>query len=223
MRFGVSLIALALAVATSSSACTSIGSSPYFGTPAPIVVAVQPYGRVDAEQIETVVASLKQQYEVEIVALPERALPQAAYYKPRNRYRATILLEDIDATSEARFTKIIGVTASDISVTKFDIYDWGIFGLGSVGGRACVVSSFRFGHGKANAALRSERLRKVAIHEVGHTFGLPHCPNEGCVMRDAAGTISEVDRETEALCSDCREQLSGVVELKDRADTPKGR
>ena len=43
--------------------------------------------------------------------------------------------------------------------------------------------------GGASEALVRERLWKVAIHELGHTLGLPHCPNNGCLMQDAHGTV----------------------------------
>ena len=60
--------------------------------------------------------------------------------------------------------------------------NWGIFGLGSLSGKNCVVSTARFGN------KHFDRLSKVSIHEVGHTLGIPHCNSDvNCLMNDAKG------------------------------------
>src|SRR6202000_1310347 len=106
-------------------------------------------------------------------------LPQSAYYSPRNRYRADSIISYLDRFGRAD-TVIIGLTAKDISMNKGNIKDWGIMGLGFQPGNACVISAFRLS--KSNL---SEQLYKIALHELGHTQGLPHCKNKICYMRDA--------------------------------------
>ena len=49
-------------------------------------------------------------------------LPAAAYYKSRNRYRASVVLTYLNTYSG--YDKIIGITTKDISTTKDEIYDW---------------------------------------------------------------------------------------------------
>jgi archaemetzincin len=108
---------------------------------------------------------------------------------------------------DKRFTKVIGLTVRDISTTKDDIEDWGIFGLGGLGGRACVVSTFRLRAGKATDPVFQTRLVKVVNHELGHTFGLDHCPVTGCFMQDAGGRIATVDGESGKPCAACAARL----------------
>lgn len=105
--------------------------------------------------------------------------------------------------------KIVGLTEKDISTTKGEIEDWGVFGLGYLPGKACIVSTFRLG-AKAEPAdaerIKRERLVKVVIHEIGHNFGLDHCPEIRCTMQDAMGSILTVDREN-GFCRKCTEVL----------------
>jgi archaemetzincin len=174
------------------------------------VVAVLPLGTVDSLVVQKAAAGIRDFYPVRIAILPPADLPDSAYYRPNQRYRAEKILDFLDAIAEDygnEYLKIVGITSVDISTTKGDIYDWGIFGLGYMPGRVCIISSFRLGRKNVGEKLFYERLVKVVNHELGHNFGLNHCPNQHCLMEDAKGTIKTVDGETGALCPLCHEQL----------------
>jgi archaemetzincin len=152
-------------------------------------------------------------YSAPVQTLAPVPLPKAAWYAPRARYRAEKLLDFLrervpaNASSQpAQATMIIGLTASDISTTKDAIDDWGVLGLGDLDGKASVISTFRCKMKAKSAAHVRERLAKVAVHEVGHTLGLDHCPTPGCLMNDALGKVASVDRERD-LCARCRSLL----------------
>jgi archaemetzincin len=51
------------------------------------------------------------------------------------------------------------------------------------------------------------RLKKVSCHELGHNFGLPHCPNKTCIMQDAAETIKTIDNVSLHLCDECKAKI----------------
>lgn len=165
---------------------------------------IQPLGPVPNAEMELIARALAGTFEFRIERLPLASMPAEAYYLPRQRYRAELVTAALTRQTTAR---IIGVTALDISTTKGAHADWGILGLGDIGGRACVISSFRCKKRAASAGAAAIRLAKVAVHEVGHTLGLQHCPTVGCLMEDASGSVLTVDRETE-LCSACRDRLA---------------
>ena len=139
--------------------------------------------------------------------LPRAALPAAAYYPPRRRYRAEKLLDFLDGRLPADGVRILGLTGVDISTTKGDVFDWGVLGLGRLDGASSVISSFRCRKRARGAAHARVRLAKVAVHEAGHTLGLDHCPNRGCLMEDAEGRVATCDREYD-FCARCRGLLA---------------
>lgn len=127
---------------------------------------------------------------------PVRPLPGFAFYKPRKRYRADSLIAWMGRMAGKNETWL-GITVSDISTTHRGRTDWGVMGLGFHPGNACVASSFRMKD--------KTHFWKVAIHELGHTAGLPHCPVKSCFMRDAEKRNPTA--EEKAFCPTCQTRL----------------
>jgi archaemetzincin len=175
------------------------------------VIAIQPLVCFDTCLVDSVCAGIQRLFPADVYVLPVQDMPGNAFYAPRKRYRAEKILDYLDEHTDTAYTKIVGLTELDISTTKGEHVDWGIFGLGALGGRPCVVSTYRLGKDKVPYEKFVERLVKVVNHELGHTFGLSHCQNTGCLMEDAKGTIKTVDRENGDFCTECREKLYAII------------
>lgn len=175
------------------------------------VVAIQPLGQVDPWYLEVAKKGIGGVYDVDVRVLPARDLPSEAYTRPRQRYRAEKLLDYLLGLPQGSADKVVGLTQQDISTTTRGRQDWGIFGLGLLSGRVCVVSTFRLHKGSAPEALFEARLVKVLNHELGHTFGIGHCPSRDCLMEDAGGTIRTLDSESGEFCAACRARLGTLL------------
>ena len=175
------------------------------------VVALQPFGALDPVVLATVADHVRSLLAADVAILPPRPLPDSAYYAPRHRYRGDDLLAFLDRATPPGYSRVIGITDRDISVTNGPVYDWGVFGVARLSGRPGVVSTFRLGATSVPVPLLRTRLEKVVVHELGHTFGLPHCSSAGCVMRDAEGSIRPVDSSTGRLCPSCATRLAELL------------
>lgn len=76
-----------------------------------------------------------------VKVLPNKQLPQSAYYKPRNRYLANVLLRDLPETANPIY--IIGLTHKDISFKIHNSENYGIMGLTPLAKNKSIVSDYR--------------------------------------------------------------------------------
>lgn len=164
----------------------------------PIVIQIQPFSDMKKEEVDLIAKEIKEIYpHVEI--LKPTDFPDNTYYEPRNRYRADSIIKFLSSETKTGFVKL-GLTSKDISVTKGKNPDFGVMRLGYRPGKACVASTFRLNKNNKNS-----QFYKVAIHELGHTQGLPHCPEKTCFMRDAEG--GNPTDELKEFCKKCKNHL----------------
>ena len=169
------------------------------------VVLLQPLQRFDSRTLTALADSIAAFYPVTVRIAPLKTLPEHIFYKPRNRYRADRIIHWLRLNMADSLRVVVGLTSLDISSSRKGNYDYGIMGLGYSPGHACVVSSFRPAKTARNKAHLEQRVFKLVVHEMGHNFGLPHCPDPACFMRDAEGKM-RLDEES-GLCDACRKKM----------------
>ncbi|MCP4448817.1 MAG: hypothetical protein GY811_26310 [Myxococcales bacterium] len=202
------IVALSLGFSLGHSGAPSSAHAKKMMAPPKLEVCFVPLGKQDRALLAVAQRGTAYLYGAETRLLPKRKLPKEAYYKPRRRHRGDAILDYLDAEAQrlpagARCDVMVGITTSDISTTKGSHKDWGILGLGAIGGRSAVVSSFRM---KKGASRKKQKRRMVSTvnHEIGHVLSAPHGGAPGCLMNDAQGTVKTIDKESGLLCEESR-------------------
>ena len=97
-----------------------------------------------------------------------------------------------------------------LALCNFDAYSNGlnfVFGQAHMKGKVAAIYLPRlrqeFYGLKKNEKLFLQRVVKEAVHEIGHAFGLGHCPMHQCVMH-FSNSISDTDAKRKDFCQDCR-------------------
>jgi len=179
-------------------------------------IAIQPFGKFESNEAEMIQKEIADFYQVKVSLLKPIDFPDNAFINIKNpRYRADTLIRFLRNNLDNRYDYVIGLTKKDISTTKYSnrstktikepsykYADWGIFGLGFMPGKSCIVSTFRI----KDKNFKS-RFVKICCHELGHNFGLPHCPDKTCIMQDAAETIKTIDNVSLNLCEACKVKI----------------
>lgn len=129
------------------------------------------------------------------------------FYAPeRNQYHSTLILAQLLKHLPEDGGKIIGITSVDLYIPILTF----VFGESQLGGSGAVISTYRlrneyYGLPK-DSALLLQRTVKEAMHELGHAFGLIHCPDYECVMNSST-YVEDIDLKQDRFCRRCQEEL----------------
>jgi archaemetzincin len=176
------------------------------GPPAYIYVRWIGIGKPQRGLLEDAMTHVEDVFGVPVRVMPRAEAPPALFDPVRGQYSSTKMLRRVleDVPPDAR--KVIAVTDCDLFIPVLTF----VFGEAQLGGIAAVVSTARLrldqrGNPCAPDTLQA-RLRKECVHELGHAFGLEHCPLMRCAM-SRSNTVPEVDSKSWHLCRECRGRL----------------
>jgi len=136
-----------------------------------------------------------------VVELPEPE-PAYAFDPSRGQYRSTMILKRLK--SEASVDDLIlGITSVDLFSKNLTF----VFGEAEIGGIVAVISLARLDQSfygtKSDNDLLLKRIKKEAIHELGHVFGLNHCNDVHCAMY-YSNDLVDTDNKKDDYCDLCK-------------------
>lgn len=141
------------------------------------------------------------------VKIRDGHLDLSEFHDPaRRQYNGNNLLKIVDSTFSSDSLKTLGLFNVDLFIPILTY----IFGQALLNGRTGIASLYRLNNERygmpADEKLLLDRFRKEVIHELGHTFGLLHCPVPTCVMRSST-YVEDIDQKSLHLCTACRNKL----------------
>lgn len=165
-----------------------------------------PVGQVNAGVLERLAAELAQRFHTSCAVCSTPVNPEFAFAPTRNQFLSTAILGRLYDRSTPANTRVLGVTAVDLYIPVLTF----VFGEAQVNNPCALVSLHRlreeFYGMPPNPELLQEHLLKEAMHELGHTFGLLHCPDYRCVMT-SSHAVEHLDVKTADFYPSCRRQL----------------
>jgi archaemetzincin len=127
-----------------------------------------------------------------------------AYNPERKQYLSSKLLAALGRAR--RGERVVGIADVDLYAPRLNF----VFGEADMASGTAVVSLYRlrpeYYGSTSDEALFVERATKEIIHELGHTFGLRHCSNPGCVMH-FSNSLADTDVKKLSFCGKCRPKI----------------
>ncbi len=166
-----------------------------------------PVGKIEEWILNTLEDHLKKTFGSQVERSEGLELPEEAYNPQRNQYFSSFILEKLrQAMKTTKLQKVLAISDVDLYVEGLNF----VFGEAELGGHFAIISLARLHQSfygfPEDKALFLERAKKEAVHELGHTLGLRHCPDSSCVMH-FSNSLQDTDRKRTSFCSRCQELL----------------
>jgi archaemetzincin len=178
--------------------------------PVPSIALIK-MGQVPHPALRVIAANIQTVLGAPVEMLAAMAIPEEAFQRHRGQYDAGLVLKYLAGCSLPPHSRLLAVTDVDLC-TPIHTY---VFGEAELGLTRAIVSDFRLKHREdgimASEGTYYERLAKVALHEIAHTFSLYHCETPKCLMRFSYG-LSHLDELDIFFCERCRFALRQSLE-----------
>ncbi len=165
-----------------------------------------PIGPIEAKFLGTLAERLEKSFNRPCLVAEGLPEPDYAFDRRRGQYRMEPILERLCRLKVAGAHRLLGLVDRDCYTSGLNF----VFGQAVVRGREAVVALARlhqeFYGWPEDGELFFQRALKEAVHELGHTYGLGHCSDPGCVMY-FSNSVADTDRKGAAFCPNCREAL----------------
>lgn len=155
-----------------------------------------PTGDVAKVLLENLGDALQEKFNMPFSIGEAMEIPEDAYNPTRRQYDSSIIL---DKLCRYKGEKILGVIDKDLYAEGLNF----VFGQADLRGRCAIISITRlrqsFYGGPEDDKIFFDRVTKEAVHELGHTYGLAHCPDLKCVMF-FSNSLMDTDRKSSSFC-----------------------
>jgi len=170
------------------------------------MISLMPVGQVDRALLEPLAEGLTRRLRVACSIQPDGLEAEFAFNPLRRQYHSAEILKRILQRPPSETWKVLGVTEIDLYIPVLTF----VFGEAQLADGGAVVSTHRlrqeFYGLPTDPELLRERLLKESLHELGHTYGLRHCPDYTCVM-SASNGVERIDLKRPEFCSTCTQLL----------------
>jgi archaemetzincin len=169
-----------------------------------------PVGTVDLSLLEDLSANIPGRLHVRCEILPGPLDPTPCYHPERQQFHSSEILERVQPRVRAQDWRVLAIADVDlyIPILKY------VFGEAQLGGPCALISAYRlrqefYGLERDDSLLR-QRLLKSAVHELGHTFDLRHCPDYQCAMA-SSHAVEWIDLRESSFCEACRSKVESRI------------
>jgi archaemetzincin len=163
-------------------------------------------GEVDKGILSFLQPELEKVFEKQVKIAEALEHPDYAYNPKRDQYHSSEILEKMKKVKFEGCDRVLGIGDVDMYVPSLNF----VFGEADFYDRVAVISLVRLRQGyyglPEDNKLFQKRALKEAVHELGHTYGLRHCPDPKCVMH-FSNSLKDTDIKSHIFCTECKPKL----------------